>query len=482
MALLIGAHWEEATPGRAADALFLAIGIAATVSVWLQLRQWLGYAADSEGMQIWTDEFSRSRPSANLGQPNQLATLLVWGLIASLWGFIRKKISSTHAISMAVFILPGIALTQSRMAWIALLVLAAASFFWRRILSTRVCWVFFVLLLYFAFCTLSLSYFSALLELGIDVRETSLGGKSSQLRLEALYMFIDALWQKPWIGYGWNQLATAQMFVAKNHPSMTSFFIQSHNLFLDLMLWCGIPIGGGISVYLIIWIIRHIQRASNKEDIVLLFFLLSVGVHAMVEFPLHHAYFLLPAGLVIGIINKRLQDRIIFTTNRLWIVCFLALTSLLLSAIIRDYLLVDASFRAYRLEASHIGNLPPGKTPDVLILNDMQAFIKNARTEVNSNITDNELETLRRVTTSFPTPFNLFNYAKGLAYRHEVAKAQDWIEKLHKTQPDIYIKNLREVWNKQSLTEPAMAAIVWPQAEIKKIPSDSLSNEMKTTP
>nr|WP_315188024.1 Wzy polymerase domain-containing protein [uncultured Albidiferax sp.] len=464
LTLLAGAHWEGATPGRAADSLFLAIGIAAILSVWLQLRQWLGLAAELETMQVWTAEFTRERPSANLGQPNQLATLLLWGLLAFLWGVARKKINPACAIFGAIFLLFGIALTQSRMPWIALSILTLAGFAWRRLWPARTPWVFLFLLLCFFGFTFSLSYLSEFLTLGIDVRSATLGGKSSQLRLKAIIMFLDALWQQPWVGYGWNQLASAQLAVAKNHPNMTSFFIQSHNLFLDLVLWCGIPIGVGASLYLVAWMLRCIKRTTNSEDAVLTLFILVVAIHAMVELPLHHAYFLLPTGLVMGMLNQRLRSNVIFRTNRWWILGSLLCTSLLLGVIIRDYLRVDASFRAYRLEVNHIGNLPPGKPPEVIVLNDLREFIRNARTEVQPNISSEELELLRRITKSFPTPFNLFNYTKALAFRHETVAARDWMEKIQKVQPDSYVQNLREVWTIQSQTEPAMAAVPWPPA------------------
>lgn len=475
LALLAGAHWEAATPGRAADGLFLAIGIAAMVSVWLQLRQWLGYAAEVETMQVWAAEFTRERPSANLGQPNQLATLLLWGLMACLWGVVRKKINPPCAILMALYLLFGIVLTQSRMPWIALTAVTLAGFAWRKLLPARTPWVFLLLLLYFSICTVSFSHLSEFLNLGLDIRSASLGGKSSQLRWKAIGMFLDALKQRPWTGYGWNQLALAQLSVAKNHPNMTSFFIQSHNLLLDLMLWCGIPIGAGFFLCLSHWMLRCLKRVSNAEDLVLTLFVLVVAIHAMVEFPLHHAYFLLPTGVVMGMLNQRLKHHVIFKINRWPVIGLLFCTSLLLGAVIRDYFLVDADFRAYKLEVNHVGISSEIKSKDIYVLNDLRAFIENLRKEVQPNISAEELELLRRVTLSFPTPFNLFNYGKALAMRHETLAAKDWLEKLQKLQPDAYLKNLQEVWQSQSRTEPAMAAVIWPPSDADREQTKGLS-------
>jgi hypothetical protein len=74
---------------------------------------------------------------------------------------------------------------------------------------------------------------------------------------------------------------------------------------------------------------------------------------------------------------------------------------------------------------------------------------------------------LRRVTFSFPTPFNLFNYAKALAFRHQIDATREWMEKMQKVQPDSYMKNLRDAWTVESRQQPAMAAVPWPAPDEK---------------
>lgn len=469
LALLAGARWEVATPGRAADGLMLAIGIAAFISVGLQLRQWLGVTLALDEMQIWAGEYSPGRPSANLGQPNQLATLLLWGLMACSWGVVRQKIRPTYAVLVALGLLFGLALTQSRIAMIAMLIITLASWGWRHLWHSHevpktITWLF----LYFAACTFSLQYLSDLLDLGLQIRSASLGGESTHLRLQAYKLFLDAIWQQPWWGYGWNQLALAQLSVAQNHPNMTTFFIQSHNLFLDLILWCGIPIGGGISIYVTIWFFRCIKRIATVEDAILIVFLLAVGLHAMVELPLHHAYFLMPTGLIMGITNQRQKKSIILTTGRGIIIILLFTTLILFATIIRDYLHVDESFRIYRLEAAHIGQLPPGNPPDVLLLDDLHDFILNARTSVEEGMDNAALEKLSHITTRFPSTSNMFNYAKALALSGKQAEAKVWIEKMQHVLPSGYSNELQSIWRTQSVAQPAMSLVPWPDVPTEK--------------
>ena len=466
LALLIGSHWEEAASKRAADALFLAIGIAGLVSVAMQLRQWLGLMGDGSEMRVWTAEFSPGRPSANLGQPNQLATLLLWGVLACAWGVLRKQLRVGLAVLPVLFLLFGVVLTQSRVASIGVLFLAVAAFVWRRFLPPRGTWFVALLFAYFTVCTLFLQQLSDFFGLEVQIRSASLGGASTQLRIKAYGVFLDAVLQRPWLGYGWDQLAVAQLTVAQDHDTLNSFFLHSHNLFLDLVLWCGLPVGGVVSVALLWWVLRAIWCVDSPEDAVLVLFLLVVGLHAMVELPLHHAYFLLPTGLVMGMLNRRQHRQSVWACSR-WVVFVVWLgSSALLGFIVKDYLRIDESFRTFRLEAAHIGNLPPGLPPDVLVLNHMRELIVHARTDVLPTISALELEKLRGFTTSFPSPLNLFNYAKGLAFRHRPEEAAYWIAKVQKVQPSEYNPDMRRIWEAQAATHPSMAAVKWPDIDV----------------
>lgn len=476
--LLIGAHWEKSAPGNAADALFLAIGIAAIVSFGIQLHQWLGTSPDDGEIQIWIASFAPGRPSANLGQPNQLATLLIWSILGCGWGFIRKKINHVLTISITTTLLFGLALTQSRIALISMLLITMSVWFWRNLWPSRTApWVVTGLFFIFLSFTFFLQNISNFLQLDVQIRSASLGGGSTQLRLKAYSLFLNAAWNQPWWGYGWYQVTTAQLAVAENNPSLSAFFSHSHNLFLDFLLWFGIPIGALVSFSGLAWFALCIRRVSTKEQAVLCLFLLAIGMHAMVEFPLHYGYFLYPAGMVVGILNHSQKNFVAMTTNRLTVIAILLCTTILLFSIVRDYLRIDDSFRAFRLESARIGNLPPGAPPDVFILNDMQAFIKNARTPVEPNINDESLEQLRDLAHSFPSPGNLFNYAKALAYRHKPKDAEAWIQKIVKVLPLEVSQAQQSMWQTQALTQPTMAAVRWPSSPPQPSPAEASQSD-----
>ena len=83
------------------DAVATGALCASIVSVGIQLWQWLGLSGTSEfsGLGLWLMNLpSGARPFANLAQPNQLSTLLLWGLASVWWIFVRRRISSQRVL------------------------------------------------------------------------------------------------------------------------------------------------------------------------------------------------------------------------------------------------------------------------------------------------------------------------------------------------------------------------------------------------
>jgi O-antigen ligase len=456
LALLTGARWEYASPGQLAGGLFVAVGAAAILSVGLQLHQWLGLGL----LDISSVDLRGVRPYANLGQPNQLGTLLLWGLLGCAWGVVSGKVRAPVAILMASFLLLGIALTQSRTAWLGLFVLLCAAWIWRsRWPSKSIPWVVTGLALYFLLCNLALQWVLDALQLaGIpDEGRMSVGVRPLVWRL-----FIDAALQRPWFGYGWTSVANAQFAAALEHPALGTTFAQSHNLFIDLVLWCGVPIGLFVSAYLVYWFVKCIHRIADIQDAILLMFVAVVANHAMLELPLHYAYFLLPTGLIMGVLNARLDGRPVLRTPRWVLVVIWAVATALLSVIVRDYFRVEANFYAFRYETARIGKLPPADPPDVLLLTQFREGLRLARFEPRGGLSEANLQWMRNVAQVHVYPGDLYKLATALALNGHPDDAQLILKRMCKIGPDDTCALAGRVWAEQSLKEPKIAAISWP--------------------
>lgn len=459
LALLTGAQWESASPGQLVDGLFLAIGIAALVSVGLQLHQWFGL----ELLDVWVIGHTSGRPFANLGQPNELGTLLLWGLLATAWGLIRQRIGVWTALLLAVYLLFGLALTQSRTAWIAVLVLVCASWVWRRFVADqRWPWLVTGLGVYFAVCVASVGWLGRTFLFASSLEAADIVRLSGELRPMLWSMFMDAAWQEPFFGYGWNQVGLAQLAVATVYAPLHMVAAHSHNLFLDLVLWFGIPAGLIISALLVLWLWQRLRAIQNAEDALLILFLVVVFNHAMLELPLHHAYFLLPVGLVMGVVNVRLKVPSVFILGRWSLVVLWLFSGALLTAIIRDYSRVETSYLALRFEWAHVKTETRGLPPDVLLINQLGEFIRYARFEPSRGMSANDLNWMRKVTSTYPNTGTINKLATALALNQQPGEAQLWLEKMCTVVPEAECTAVKAVWANKSRNNPDIAAASWP--------------------
>ncbi len=460
--MLIWQRWEKACPDQLLGLLLWAIGIAAVGSVTLQLQTWLGLI-DTGMFDIWSMGLSGNRPYANLGQPNQLATLLLLGLLASAWAYTSHKIRGPVALLLAAFLLIGIALTQSRTAWLGLTFFLLATWVWQRHWSNkRTPWAVSALFALFCLYPLLLRALTDALLLGTETSYFR-GQIQGELRLPAWRMFSHAVLERPWFGWGWTEVGHAQLAVATEFPALFPTFGHSHNLFLDLLLWLGLPLGVLVSACLVWWFVGYARKVTNASEAILVMFLGAVGIHAMLEFPLHYAYFLLPTGLVMGVLNQRLLKQPMFTTPRWTLLALWLMGALLLTGIIRDYFKIESSFQDARFELARIGSLPQGQPPDVLLLTQLRERINYMRYEVKPGMTPEELDWLQKVVKAYPGGGAAYKAARALALNHKPAEAQQWLKKICKISSPDECALIQRVWNKDGQDNPLIAAVPWPK-------------------
>ncbi len=458
LALLIGARWESACPAQPADGLFLAIGMAAVVSVGLQLHQWLGL----DRLDIWSMGEGFGRPFANFGQPNQLGTFLLWGLVATIWGLVRRHVGGRVAVLLALFLLFGLALTASRTAWIGAALLVLAAWWWRGAWSSpRIPVVITCLALCFVLFVLSAGWLSQILGGGVAFEAGVIQRISGESRPAIWALFIDGATKQPWAGYGWNQVALAQMAVALDHPPLRVFFSHSHNLFLDLILWCGIPVGLSLSAALLWWLCMRVRAVRNAEEAVMVLFLLVVTNHAMLELPLHYAYFLLPTGLMMGSLESRFAVRPILQCHR-WVVMALWVIAVALwSLIIRDYMRVESSYKTLRFEWANI-KTEPAKTPDVTLLTQWRDFFRMIRLEPARAMTEAELAWMRNVTGLYPSAGFFQKLATAMALNQRPDDAVLSLRQMCRIVSEQQCLAVKFAWENRAKSEPLIAKVPWP--------------------
>jgi O-antigen ligase len=467
LALHLGERWETACQGQAMDAMAMALALAGVLSVAIQLIQWLeigtGWLGEEGaiGWRVWVMDLASTRPYANVAQPNLLGTLLLWSVLAVAWAVHRRMIGAATGVLVATYLLFGVALAQSRTAWLGVATLVVASWYWARLWGSR--WVpVGVTLLGIVF-----AIFTVLLLFGVDL--TSPGGGNwtmdssrveAGLRPAVWRLFLDAAWARPWFGYGWNQVMVAQLAMAELHPPISNIFYHAHNLFLDLVLWCGIPIGLLVSALLVFWSYDKVRQTRSPNEAIPLLFLAVVGIHAMLELPLHYAYLLLPAGVFAGVLNAAAGSGVGFRTGRAPLVVLALAAATLLGVIVRDYMgRIEPNFLAMRFESARIGKLPKADAPDVIALTHLREWMRLVRFDAHAGMSESEIQWVIDVVERNPAPANLYKLAWTLAANDRPAEASKWLLKMQHVILPAQWRTVRRLWLEGAKTDPKMAAV-----------------------
>lgn len=426
LAQFAGQQWQIWRPAMFGNILFGALGFASVVSVVIQFYQWTGQASDSGMMDIWVLGFDGARPYANLGQPNQLSTLLLWGLLACGWVASRKNFSQWFVGFIAAFILIGLALAQSRSSMIGLLFMLIAGFFWKPFGKTiRIRCAVVIAGLFYVICLAGIPVVGRTLLLSQN--STVQGRSENELRPAAWRMFLDAVSERPWLGYGWDQVMSAHAAVGHRHPVVGHLFGQTHNLFLDFLVWVGIPIGVALSVSLMTWFLYAARRVVSAEDGIYFLMMVVVGVHAMVELPLHYAYLLLPTGLVLGVLNKRLNIAPVSASLKMsaLFVCVVYVIGLVtLGFVIRDYFIVEQATEIVRFEKAHVRVKEPAKPPNILLLTQLREQISFFILEPVKGLAFVDLQRAHDIVTTYPSRYNIMKMITLLVLNDQFLEAR----------------------------------------------------------
>jgi O-antigen ligase len=387
----LGEHWERTEGGGPAGFVLGAACFASIACVGMQLYQWLGFAVEPDLTDIWVLPNNGSRPYANLGQPNQLASLLLWGLLGTAWAAHKKWIRAPVAIVGAAFIVVGVALTESRTALLTLtLAVLALSVRRPKFLDRSTLRVALALYAFYLACLFGLEPLGR--SLGSPTELSMFGRSAGEVRADIWGMALDAASRHPWLGYGWNRSNAGFLLVYTEHPAMSQLYMeQSHNLPLDLVLWAGWPLALVLLGACAWWLWRIMRSIAGTEQLLMFSALMVMLIHAMLELPLHHAYLLLPFGVIAGAAGAALQPRVraVFSRRSGWIAC--SALSVLFGTIVHDYMNVEAAFTELRFQLMHIGTGHDETPAETVLLTDWPDYIAMTRAKPRAGMSAEQI-------------------------------------------------------------------------------------------
>lgn len=466
LALVAGATLARRTDASAfTGPLMAAIAAAAIASTGLALMQWLG-----SGMpNLWVGALApRGRPYANFAQPNHLATLLSMGIAAFFFGYETRRVGAAASAIGVAFLGFGVVMTQSRTAFLFLATLLVGSVLLRKRANLRISLV-------------ALLAGSALFVVGVllwgPLNDAVLlsAGPSLESRLQpgvrsTLWpMMLAASLHKPWLGWGWTQSGQAQLHAALDFEPTHYMFKNAHNLVLDLALWNGWPLALLFSAALVCWFALRLSRCRSGAQWALVVAASGVWWHAMVEYPLDYAYFLIPVGLLMGLADNDTEHKPPASTARFSLAAPLALACILAGWIAVEYTKVEESMRTFRFVTARVGldkvNSVP--RPDVRLLDGQLAFFDFAQTTPRAGMSDSELAWMKKVVDREPHSSLLFRYASALALNGRQQEATAVLGRLCRMTTATRCIAAGNEWREMQVLQPAMAAVVPPTPSLR---------------
>lgn len=350
-----------------------------------------------------------------LGQSNNTGTILVWGIISI--GYFVQLLSARHAKKATGFALLIFAIllasvlgfmavwVQSRTVALNFLLVLIVFFLARRHITRGARLV----LLSSVFVYFAGLWLLPQLALQIAVVEgDGFGGRglSSNLRLEIWTDLLGALWQRPWLGYGIG--GTVHAFLAIEEPSVVygTYFAHAHNIVLELLLWFGIPLGS-VLVFIFGRSLWRIARHVNEKTILPALMLMTLLVHAMLELPLHYAYFLIPMAIIWGWLSGQLPEQYrskpVFTVSaRVFSGTALMVLVPALYVLAVTYLHHEQSLRQAKLEMAIKGWVAPAEPPPYPVLWELEALNDFVRVQDSDLFEPAQLQRFHEVVSVYP--------------------------------------------------------------------------------
>lgn len=407
--------------------VFLASG---TITGMIALCQWTNLDSVLPGM---VNISGSQRPYANFAQPNNMATFLVMALMSCLYLYEKKKIQTKWLFACAAVIIMGVALSQSRTAWVAAIAIMLYLAFYQYKGIIRLKWYYSTAwFIFFISCIVAFPLLSQLAAQVMDTdvvqsRDVVSRATGDMSRLAIWQQMIAAIQAQPWFGYGWYQTSAA--FVSISDTVQGPVWIRSaHNFILDFLLWNGLVLGLPFLAYFG-YLGYQLQRwVKTPESVIGILMIGTFVTHAMFEFPQHYAYFLLPVGFILGTILAQNPKIKIIVMPSIGMKFIFAVGLLLLIVIYHDYDVavpkLGQSIR-YEKQAEKITNEKP-----IYLLTEFNHRIAWIRLNPYSKASAEQIQEGEQMVLSYPTKYNLIKYAKLLAFNGYEAEAKHQLQRL----------------------------------------------------
>ncbi len=410
-------------PGEAGLATALAplawtLLVGAIASVMIALVQ----ALDVWPNASWISRMTQlRRPGGNLGQPNQLATLLLMGLASLILLQQTQRLGKLSAALLFLLLAIGLAATESRTGVLGMTTLLLWCLAGLRRMRLRMSpWM--LVSAYVVFLLLYLGW-PVWMSGGGHYAPNAQINTQPGLRLVVWPQLLEAVALRPWTGWGLREVSAAHNAVVSGH-TVSEPYTYAHNLVLDLALGVGVPLTLLLLGLCGIWLWRRLRRCTNIGHWYCVGAALPVAVHSMLEFPHAYAYFLAPALFLLGALEPTTGGKAILHVRATAAALGVALVSAVAGGTVLEYIRIEEDFRVVRFESLRLGKTPQDHVqPDPALLTQLGGLLTAGRIEPRPGMAPELIESARKAAMRYPWPATQNRYALSLALNGQGAEA-----------------------------------------------------------
>lgn len=363
-----------------------------------------------------------SRPGANLGQPNQLATLLLMGLASAMYIYESRKLGAIPVTFMVTLLMVCLAATESRSGVLGYIGLNCWWFIKRKAIGSQLrLWA--VALVGITFVVLYLHWPTLVAEVFLMSGGSPAENTVAYNRWIIWPQLVQAVLLRPWFGWGLGQVSAAHNAVVGAYP-VSEAYTYAHNILLDVALGVGLPIAFLLVIAVGVWIWRTSRAIQQMAPWYCMAVVIPVAIHSMVEFSFAYAYFLVPVMLALGTVECHLGGKPLLRIGVKPVALGLLMSAGLLVWSSVEYLAIEEDFRMVRFEALRIGQTPQNYVrPKVYLLTQLDALLYGGRIVPKPNMPVQEMELSRAVALRYPWVATQNRYALSLALNGKTEEA-----------------------------------------------------------
>lgn len=441
---------------------------AALFSATIAVLQWGGVLSTLEGMEAYIRSTEAGgRVSSNIGQANNLGTLLVMGCwaIAYAWQ-LQARAGWWRLLAVCAWglLALGMHASGSRTAFLNVALAPVLLYGWARFRHQPFAWQVAVPLLWWGVWFGVLPYAADILGWALPEARAMVADNNRQ---RLWLMALAAVAEQPWLGYGFGGMANVHLHWVPVYGAIDYTIAGSaHNIVLDMWVTFGVVLGSAI-VGFFVWLWVGAWRACQTaaEQFVWLMATAMI-VHAMLEYPLHYGFFFWLLCLLLGALGGKSWKTITFKRPLLASTVWLTMFGAAAFFVWRPYVDVETMYTLYRQQgasAAHQALHAQRDSWGARLYPELHArlyWLTIPMDEV-SRLTAQQLTDLENETRYYPLPTLGWRVAYAHAYQGNAAQATWWAERMCKMFDPQLCRSVQQEWLQMVGSVPGWPILPW---------------------